>query len=222
MNKSTLDRIGKETFIISDLHLGHKNITQFEPCRLTAMRIDGHDNHEDWVIENWNEQVKEDEDVFILGDFSFKSVANYISKLNGNLIFILGNHDSAPAGEKWKGAEIVRGIWIDINGYCTRIYDDFMFEDRLMSGLIKDIDGERYLFCHYDIFSEDDWDRKNKKIGPRIEYFRKLYEDFNCTRLVHGHVHSLKSTQKDKSINVCMEQEHMNFRPQRFGNLINN
>lgn len=143
---------------------------------------------------------------------------NYIDKLNGNLIFILGNHDSTPAGDKWKDSTVLRGVWLDINGYCTRVYDDFMFEDKLMSGLIKDIDGERYLFCHYDIFTNDDWDRQNKRISPRIEYFRKLYNDYDCTRLVHGHVHSNSSAEPDRSINVCFE--HLDFKPQRFGSLI--
>jgi len=217
--KKTIQSINKETFIISDLHLGHKNILQFEPCRKDAMEKDGFDNHEEWIIYNWNSVVKETDSVLVLGDFAFKGVQEYINRLNGNIIFILGNHDSAPKGDKWRNSKVIRGIWPDINdGYITRIYDDMMFEDVLLSGLVIDIDDTRYLMCHYDIFSDDDWDRRNKKIAPRIEYLRKVFDDFDCDMLIHGHVHSLNSKDKDRSINVCLE--HIGFKPQKIKKFI--
>ena len=69
-----LNLIDENTWIISDTHLGHKNILEFEPCRLTQMRIDGYyaDEHDQWIIDNWNTTVKPEDTVLHLGDFAFK------------------------------------------------------------------------------------------------------------------------------------------------------
>ena len=52
---------------ISDLHLGHKNIismlrTQFKDI----------DEMDAYLIKQWNEHVDKDDDVYILGDFSYR------------------------------------------------------------------------------------------------------------------------------------------------------
>jgi calcineurin-like phosphoesterase family protein len=72
------------------------------------------------LIKNWNERVKPEDTVFFLGDFSFKSTnkshltiyephgsekgnenADYWkSKLQGNIIFVKGNHDGQSNGLK--------------------------------------------------------------------------------------------------------------------------
>ncbi len=49
MNKELLDKITLDTWIISDLHLGHgdsseKGILKFEPCRLEQMKKEGYDD----------------------------------------------------------------------------------------------------------------------------------------------------------------------------------
>ena len=69
-----LDAITEDTFIISDTHFGHRNILEFEPCRLTQMRIDGYeaDEHDQWMVDNWNATVKPEDTVLHLGDFAFK------------------------------------------------------------------------------------------------------------------------------------------------------
>ena len=58
------------------------------------------------IIRNHNNRVKPTDTVYFLGDFCFKNTAGgkegegevtkfeeYISQLNGNFVFILGNHD---------------------------------------------------------------------------------------------------------------------------------
>jgi calcineurin-like phosphoesterase family protein len=58
------------------------------------------------LITNWNHRVREEDIVFHVGDFCFKNSAGgkpgegmihkasyYSSKLNGNIIYIKGNHD---------------------------------------------------------------------------------------------------------------------------------
>jgi len=55
------------------------------------------------IITNWNERVKPEDTVYFLGDFCFKKSKEaplgstssdfYRKQLNGNIIFIAGNHD---------------------------------------------------------------------------------------------------------------------------------
>jgi len=73
-----LKLITEETFIISDTHFQHRNILEFEPCRLTQMRIDGYEanEHDKWLIDNWNAVVNKEDLVLHLGDFSFKQLVN--------------------------------------------------------------------------------------------------------------------------------------------------
>jgi calcineurin-like phosphoesterase family protein len=51
------------------------------------------------LIQNWNSRVSSDDEVFVIGDFCFKSVGYknfeaYDKSLNGKKIFIKGNHDN--------------------------------------------------------------------------------------------------------------------------------
>jgi len=72
--REILESINENTWIISDTHFGHANILSFEPCRLTQMRIDGYeaDEHDQWIIDNWNTVVQPGSTVLHLGDFAFK------------------------------------------------------------------------------------------------------------------------------------------------------
>lgn len=75
-------------FVTSDLHLGHENIILY--CNRPFKNITEMDYT---LINNWNSVVAWDDTVIHVGDFSFGNSQNYISRLNGNIIFIKGNHD---------------------------------------------------------------------------------------------------------------------------------
>lgn len=53
-------------YFISDLHFGHKNILKFD--NRPFLNIEQHDKA---IIENWNNVVGEDDDVYVLGDISW-------------------------------------------------------------------------------------------------------------------------------------------------------
>lgn len=76
---------------ISDLHFGHKNIIKYENRPFASI-----DDMNDKLIKNWNSTVKDNDEVYILGDFSFGNQAftlNILQKLNGKKYLIKGNHD---------------------------------------------------------------------------------------------------------------------------------
>ena len=75
---------------ISDLHLGHKNAIMHDNRPFANL-----DEMHSSIITNWNDVVKEEDEVYILGDFAWKkSVANKIlPQLKENKFLVRGNHD---------------------------------------------------------------------------------------------------------------------------------
>lgn len=78
-------------FFISDLHLGHKNIINY--CERPFDNIHDMDK---MIIDAINSTVTMTDELYILGDFSFKGdkPQHYRSQINcNNVHIILGNHD---------------------------------------------------------------------------------------------------------------------------------
>lgn len=78
-------------YFISDLHLGHSNIIKM--CNRPFMTVDEMDYA---IINNWNSRVTNNDDVYILGDVSYKGTIDIITvlnNLNGRKHLIVGNHD---------------------------------------------------------------------------------------------------------------------------------
>lgn len=79
-------------YYISDLHLFHGNAIVFDNRPFESV--------EDMLAQiynNWNERVTNADNVYILGDISFRGknedLIAYVSKLKGHKHLILGNHD---------------------------------------------------------------------------------------------------------------------------------
>ena len=79
-------------FFIADLHLGHGNICEYEgPRRGNSKTIDEHD---DWIIYQWNNVVRKEDLVWVLGDVAFSyDGLHKLKRMNGSKHLILGNHD---------------------------------------------------------------------------------------------------------------------------------
>jgi len=77
-----------KVFFTSDTHFGHTNIIKYcdRPFNTT-------NEMDETLIRNWNSVVPQDGLVFHLGDFAFGDPAVYRPRLNGDIRFIIGNHD---------------------------------------------------------------------------------------------------------------------------------
>lgn len=114
--------IGK-IYITSDLHLGHSNIIKM--CNRPFESVEEMDKT---IIENWNKVVKDEDLVYVIGDFCFKgnNAEHYLNQLNGSIILIKGNHDKYIKHEKI----------LKIKDYYELNYN-----------------GEKYVMSHYPIIS---------------------------------------------------------------------
>jgi calcineurin-like phosphoesterase family protein len=88
-----------KTFLISDMHFGHKNIMLYENRPFAT--VEEMDNA---MIQNWNLAVGKDDAVFVLGDVSFynkDNTARIIKSLHGIKTLIVGNHDDSHSAAWW-------------------------------------------------------------------------------------------------------------------------
>lgn len=124
----------------ADLHLGHKNIvrgcsewTNTKECR----NFDTLAEHDNEIIGNINKYVKEEDILYIIGDFSMggrENVKKYRNLINCKTIHLIeGNHDTFII----KNAQFADG---------TFAHDLFTSVNNL---LIKKIGKTNFVMCHY-------------------------------------------------------------------------
>lgn len=104
------------TWFTSDWHLGHKNILEYDNREFES--IGKHDIH---LVNMYNSLVKDEDDVYFIGDFSLasKSITEfYMSQLRGNKFFTKGNHDKSDTIKLYEkyGTYLGREVKIDIGG----------------------------------------------------------------------------------------------------------
>lgn len=80
-----------KTYLISDLHFGHKNILKFERTEFISI-----EEHDEFLIRVINQVVKPADLLYILGDIGD---VDKVSRINGRKVLLMGNHDKRPIGE---------------------------------------------------------------------------------------------------------------------------
>lgn len=79
-------------YFTADTHFNHSNI-----IKLCGRPFSNVEQMNETLTKNWNSCVKNDDEIYILGDFIFKGDAakanDIMKKLNGKKYLIKGNHD---------------------------------------------------------------------------------------------------------------------------------
>lgn len=75
-------------YYISDTHFGHEKIISM--CERPFENVD---EMNEAIITNWNSVVRDDDDIYFLGDFARSNAEKYLKRLNGKKHLIIGNHD---------------------------------------------------------------------------------------------------------------------------------
>lgn len=75
-------------FVISDLHLSHKNMA-------IKRGFENEFEHDEFIVKQWNNVVSKKDTVWILGDVTMEKSTPYhiLKRLNGFKKVVLGNHD---------------------------------------------------------------------------------------------------------------------------------
>ena len=94
-----------KVYIISDLHLGHKNMAIYRGFG----SVEEHDQH---IIDSWNSVVNKGDTIWILGDLTMEKSSEYykLGLLNGNKKVVLGNHDMCKTSHNEKMLQYVNAV----------------------------------------------------------------------------------------------------------------
>jgi len=157
------------TFFTSDTHFGHRNIINLSNRPFRDVQ---HMN--EMLVMHWNSNVSPDDTVVHCGDVAMGPIREsmeYIQRLNGYKILVIGNHDrNFRLGKRSGGLEPEQ--W-------DKEYRDAGFaEVHINYGVV--LDGAMFAVSHFpydgDSHDEDRFD------------LARLFDD--GTPLIHGHTHS--------------------------------
>lgn len=103
-------------WFISDPHFGHKNVIEYSQRPFKSVK-----QMDDTMIARWNRNVKENDEVFVLGDFGLAGIGyltDVLHSLNGNKILIRGNHDGSVEKMRRIGFDaVVEEALVFVDGY---------------------------------------------------------------------------------------------------------
>lgn len=100
-------------YFTSDLHLGHSKSFIYEARGFPSI-----EKHDETIIQNWNNIITAEDDVYILGDLMLNDNEHGIEclrQLNGHLHFVIGNHDVSTRIKLYEEAGLIN------EGYATVI-----------------------------------------------------------------------------------------------------
>lgn len=120
-------------YYISDLHFFHENVLRFDSRPYSSIEEMNKN-----LVENWNDTIKQGDEIYFLGDFSFgknPQTIDIIRNLSGIKYLVKGNHD----GRYLKDIQF-KNLW---NG----IFDIFEVDDTVDNRPVH------ITLCHYPILS---------------------------------------------------------------------
>ena len=145
-------------YFIADTHFDHENI-----IRLSNRPFASIEEMNEALITNWNNTVKVTDEVYILGDFLFRSsgssATDILKKLNGKKYLIKGNHEKYLEDKSFDKNQFV---WVK---------DYFEFKE----------DGVNFVLFHYPILEWNGFYRKSVHLYGHVhnnntEYFEKVMD----------------------------------------------
>ena len=105
-----------KTWVIADPHFGHANICKFTNYDGSKLRPwDDVNEMDEALIRNWNETVRPDDRVYLLGDVTFTAanMKKYIPRLMGRIVLVPGNHEPTKMRKYFD-------LFDDVRGYVQR------------------------------------------------------------------------------------------------------
>lgn len=103
-------------YYTADTHFGHENIIRF--CNRPFADVEEMNRR---LIDAWNARVSDGDDVYVIGDFAYRSatsVKSIVEKLAGRKHLVVGNHDV-----KWMKTCVPENLFVEI-GHALYAVDD--------------------------------------------------------------------------------------------------
>lgn len=171
-----------KTFFTADLHFGHRRISQYSgrPFGELDHQVD---EMNETIIKTWNDTVKNDDTIYILGDIFMgrrSQIGPIAERLNGTKLLIPGNHDSSHPMHKGHNRE-------------ARRLSEFGIET-LATNVPYKIGGIHFEMCHFPFSGNHGFEDRYTEWRPKN----------NGQWLLCGHVHD-KWRFNNRQINVGID-----------------
>lgn len=114
-------------FFTSDTHFGHQNIIRF--CDRPFSSVE---EMNEALVENWNNVVSEDDEIFHLGDVALGKWVEWdgiLTRLNGHKTLVVGNHERIFKGETEKNRRRFADEYVKWFDEITDNVEDFELSD---------------------------------------------------------------------------------------------
>lgn len=194
---------GRRTWYTADLHLGHTRIIDL--CNRPFATVT---EMNETIIFRWNERVEPDDTVWVLGDVALGSIEEslaLVSRLNGYLILVAGNHDRCFAS---RGTAKQQAEWVQryrAAGFASVVTGAAIANggQPLRHALRQEFGGpmiEQVTLSHFPRTGESNPDRADRFAAYRPPVARKGPDEW----LLHGHVHN-RWTINGRQINVGVD-----------------
>jgi calcineurin-like phosphoesterase family protein len=182
-------------FFTSDLHIRHDLVVRARGYQNKTLNEVDHDRYEMHLAYNWDNVVKADDWVYVLGDIAMnpaKGAFDFLDARPGVKILISGNHDAtAPFHSK---APQAQRKWLD---HFHSIHDSLQ---------VKLTDGRRVLLSHYPYTGE----------GERVQEDRhtqwRLRDE--GMPLLHGHTHDTRTPENGHQFHVGLDAHALQLVPE--------
>lgn len=192
-----------KVWFISDTHFSHANALYFKPKRresagITLEELKGDENgcgriskdeleerHDKWLINQWNDQVKRGDTVYILGDFCLGNkikTEKILSQLHGKKFLIRGNHDKSCNG---------------LDRYFEGVYD--IKEAKFSHEQFPFINADETFcveMCHY----------------PMVTWNRRPHGTAHLHGHVHGAIDTYNKESKELRLDVGLDGNMANYK----------
>lgn len=186
-----------QNFYISDLHFGHANVIKFDKRPFATI-----EEMDTALIRNWNEAVRKNDNIYILGDFCWGKSEQWVellSQLRGNKYLIAGNHDIKNP------SSTVRRYFQDWKDY-------------------KEIDdkGRRVILCHYPIpFYKSDYSESTFMLHGHVHItFENEYLE-NLRYQIENDPYERSAKNLCQFYNVGCMMPWMNYMPRTLDEIVN-
>lgn len=191
-------------YITADTHFAHNNINTYEPSRISKAQMKGYRIFDKYMIDEWNDKVKDNDNILHLGDVAFKEGYLEAKKLKGNITLLIGNHDKFKHIDYYRslGWKIIDTLKIELKDISENEryeFNNLLYRmanqngHNLTAGLVAEYNGKRILFSHFPVFNDNPYDDKYKVTTNILE---ELYLLFDCYMNIHGHTHSAGAKEK--------------------------
>lgn len=156
-------------YYIADLHFFH----EAQNYRMDHRGFESVEEMNEYMIKKWNGKVRKNDEVVIIGDLSWNKAEDtniLLSRLNGRLYLIQGNHDHS-----WLNKCMNRFVWV-------KPYEELSDNNR------------KVVLCHYPIICYNGQYRLDKDGNPRTYMLYGHVHDTQDQKLIEQFVDITRHT----------------------------